>query len=652
MGISPEEANRYVCSEYDPGAQVLYAVNRYNNEFANKIIYLGSNLSIISYTTDKVEFIGRDGSPALPRCFEMAAPARAGGGRTPRRNLVQLAQRVGAGFSSCGVIKVHINLEPGEERSALFFLGECDSPEALRTTAPQYRQTEGFNRDREQSQQWWNTTLSAIEVRTPDRSFDILVNGWLLYQNVACRLYARTGFYQSGGAFGFRDQLQDVLALLAIRPEMVRSQILLHAARQFVEGDVQHWWHPPTGRGVRTKISDDLVWLPYVVARYISDTGDTAILDEEINYLESPPLGEADESYLIPSVSGERGTLFDHCMRALDRAYRLGERGLPLMGAGDWNDGMNEVGTKGRGESVWLGWFLAHTNTLFAKETEDRAEEYAAELRLRARRLVEAIEQSSWDGAWYRRAYFDDGTALGSSANDECQIDSLSQSWSVIVGTGDSERAKKALRSVDARLVDSSARIIKLLSPPFFEGSAEPGFIKGYLRGIRENGGQYTHAATWVVIAHAMLGHGSRAFELFQMLNPITHSMGTEGANRYQGEPYVLCGDVYGVAPHEGRAGWSWYTGSAGWLYQAAVHHILGISLKRGVLSVNPSIPAQWREWSVTLSRPRPVTITFYNPDGVESGVKEIRVNGDVISERAIKLETYSGEIAIQVFLG
>lgn len=652
LGIAPEEAQRHLSTAYEPGAQVLTAVNRYNNEFAGKVVFLGSNLSIISFTTDKLEFIGRDRDVSNPLSLESAGSQRSSSQRTNRRNLVQLSQRVGSGFVPCGVIKVHLNLEPGEERTALFFLGECDSIEGLRSTAPHYRQHETYSHDREVANHWWDSTLSAIQVKTPERSFDILVNGWLLYQTIGCRLFARTGFYQSGGAFGFRDQLQDSLALLLVRPEMVRAQILLHAGRQFIEGDVQHWWHPPTGRGVRTKITDDLVWLPYAVARYLEVTGDTAILDEVIQFLEAPPLGDSDESYLIPSVSAERGTLYEHCIRALERAYRLGSRGLPLMGAGDWNDGMNEVGSKGRGESVWLGWFLAHTFSIFSPIAEARGDERSEEFSRRASELVSSIENTSWDGQWYRRAYDDEGIPLGSAENDECQIDSLAQTWSVIVGTGDTKRAMMAMASVDEHLVDTSARIIKLLTPPFFSGRSEPGFIKGYLRGIRENGGQYTHAATWVVIAQALAGNGSRAFELFQMLNPITHGATSEGVHVYQGEPYVLCGDVYGVEPHKGRAGWSWYTGSAGWLYQAAIHHLLGISLQRDTLVINPCVPAVWREWSVELHSPRKIQIRFENPSGVESGIGSISVNGTQMTGNTIRLGDFSGDIAVVAVLG
>jgi cellobiose phosphorylase len=400
-------------------------------------------------------------------------------------------------------------------------------------------------------------------------------------------------------------------------------------------------------------------------------TGDYQILDEEIQFLESPPLGEHDERYIIPTQSAEYGSLYEHCIRALNRAYKLGERGLPLMGAGDWNDGMNEVGTKGRGESVWLGWFLAHTNSIFAQRMRESTRDLDhtgerldlnSRLEERSRNLVAAIESSSWDGNWYRRAYCDDGVVLGSSESDECKIDSISQSWSVITGTGDTARARMALDSVKRYLVDEESRIIKLLTPPFFEGRAEPGFIKGYLRGIRENGGQYTHAATWVVIAEAMLGRGDTAFELFQMLNPITHCADEVGIQRYKGEPYALCGDVYGVAPHQGRAGWSWYTGSAGWLFQAAVHHILGITIKRGAtkgdtLEIDPCIPSSWREWSVELTLPKKLTITFKNPSGTEKGIKELFVGEsriDLISGKkvSILLTELSGDAEITVIMG
>jgi cyclic beta-1,2-glucan synthetase len=652
MGVFQGEASRYIQSEYDAGSQTLHWVNRYNNEFAGRLVGIGSSLSIVSYTSDKVEFIGRNRSLGSPIALDAAGALRVTNFHTARRNLVRLSQRVGGGYPPCGVLKVLVNLEPGETRNFQFFLHEATSLEALRSNAVRYKKADSLSEDKEKTERSWRRLLSGVSVKTPERSFDILVNYWLLYQTVSCRLFARTGFYQSGGAFGFRDQLQDVMALLLSRPDMVRAQLLLHASRQFVEGDVQHWWHPPTGRGVRTKISDDLVWLPYCVARYCETTGDYGILDEDVQYLESAPLGDSHESYIIPSVSGQRGSLYDHCLRALDRAMRLGERGLPLMGGGDWNDGMNEVGVHGKGESVWLGWFITHTLRLFGPLVEMRDPSRATRYHEQADDLVRAIEATSWDGAWYRRAYCDDGAPLGSIRNDECQIDSIAQTWAVITGEGDPIRAQQAMDAIDVRLVEEQARIIKLLTPPFSSGSLRPGFIKGYLPGIRENGGQYTHASTWVVLANALMKRGQRAFDLFQMLNPITHTDSNSKVAVYQGEPYALCGDVYGVAPHVGRAGWSWYTGSAGWLYQIAIHHLLGIVIKQGSLTVNPCIPGTWDGFEVSITIGVPIRVKVTNPRHVESGVVAVTVNGSSVPVGPINLQGRTEELLVEVVMG
>ena len=575
----------HIVTETDPHSGALFARNAYGRECANRVVFAQVSERERTLTGNRAEFIGRNGSLASPVAMHRK----------------RLSGRTGAALDPCAAIQTQIELADGQEREIVFIFGAARNANEAQQFIQRFAGPVGARQALEAVWEYWNHTLGAVQVETPDPALDVLANGWLLYQTLSCRLWGRSGYYQSGGAYGFRDQLQDSLALIHATPWLAREQLIRCAGRQFLQGDVQHWWHPPNGQGVRTHFSDDYLWLAYATCRYVTATGDTGVLDEQVNFLEGRVLTAEEEAYYDqPQRSAEAASLYEHCVRAIKHGLRFGAHQLPLMGCGDWNDGMNLVGRDGKGESVWLAWFLYENLQQFSDLARSRNDTVTAELcSQQALQLRENIEANAWDGAWYRRAYFDDGTPLGSSTNEECQIDSISQSWAVISGGGDPERARQAMAAVDNRLVKRDAQLIQLLDPPFDTSALEPGYIKGYVPGVRENGGQYTHAAIWTTMAFALLGEQERAWELFTMLNPIQHASEPKTMERYKVEPYVMCADIYGAPPHTGRGGWTWYTGAAGWMYRLTLETLLGLRLEMDRLIITPCIPAHWESYKI-----------------------------------------------------
>jgi cyclic beta-1,2-glucan synthetase len=638
LGVSRAATVPFTVTKRDEETGAIFATNVWNEDFGGGVAFADLGGRQTAWTADRTEFIGRNGRLDSPSGL---APG------------VALSGRAGAGLDPCAALSTSLELSPGAEAEVVFLLGQgADSADARRLV----RQMRAANLDAalDEVRRFWDDTLGALQVKTPDRSMDLMLNRWLLYQALACRVWARAAFYQSSGAFGFRDQLQDVMALSAARRDVVRQHLLRAASRQFAAGDVQHWWHEPSGRGVRTRISDDLLWLPHALVQFIEVTGDRSVLDETVPFLEGAPLAPGEtERYFAPRVSVERATVFEHAARALDRSLAVGRHGLPLMGTGDWNDGMNRVGAGGHGESVWLAWFLHSTLWEFAGLAEQRGEmERASRWRAHVEALGKAVEAEGWDGDWYRRAFFDDGTPLGSSSNDECRIDSVAQSWGVISGAADPQRCRRAMAALEEYLVRRGDGLVLLLTPPFDKMRPDPGYIKGYLPGVRENGGQYTHAALWAVIAFAALGEGDKAGELFALLNPINHASTRSGLHRYKVEPYVAAADIYAEPPHVGRGGWTWYTGSAGWMYRAGIEWILGFRLRGTRLHIDPCIPRAWPGYEVTFRyHSARYRLTVENPHGSTRGVARVGLDGQPVEGREISLSDDGRQHEILVVL-
>jgi len=639
LGVNRSASQTYIVPEYDHASKSLLARNRYNIEFGERVAFLAANKAPHGLTTDRTEFLGRMGDISRPVAL----------------NRVGLTSIVEAGLDPCAVIQLHIDLPVGGSEEVFFLLGQGQNREDALQLIQTYQKPEQVEATWLAVTEFWNQILGTVTVKTPNVAMDILLNRWLLYQSLSCRIWGRSGFYQSSGAFGFRDQLQDVMALLLTAPKIARDHILRAAHYQFEAGDVLHWWHPPNGRGVRTRCSDDLLWLPFVVAQYVQTTGDKAILDEPVPFLRGEPLkvGE-DERYGQYEATTETYSLYEHCLRAIKRGSTAGIHGLPLMGAGDWNDGMNRVGIEGQGESVWLGWFLCSILTQFASICQLRFDTDQASIYMQQANLLKtALETTSWDGKWYRRAYYDDGTPLGTKEGLECQIDSIAQSWAVISGGGDPSHAQQAMSAVQEYLVRQDEQLLLLFTPPFDKTELDPGYIKSYPPGIRENGGQYTHAALWAVWAFAQLGQGNLSGELFGLLNPISHGDTPEKIEKYRVEPYVVAADVYSVAPHNGRGGWTWYTGSASWMYRLGIEQLLGLKRKGNRLEFAPCIPADWTGYTITYRNGETVyTIHIHNPHGVNGGIVQMMLDGNLIPQNYILLQNDGLPHEVHIELG
>ncbi|HVE51553.1 MAG TPA: cyclic beta 1-2 glucan synthetase, partial [Casimicrobiaceae bacterium] len=638
LGDLKPKTTMHVVTEIDPVSGAVFARNAFHPEFADNVAFFDVDDVTRTISGDRTEFIGRNGTLRDP-----AALARA-----------RLSGRVGAAMDPCTAIQIPFELPAGQSREIVFRLGVGRGLEDANRLVMRYRKSGAARAALETVKAYWSKALGAVSVSTPDLALDLLANGWLIYQTLACRVWARSGYYQSGGAYGFRDQLQDTMALLHAEPQLAREHLVRCASRQFVEGDVQHWWHPPLGRGVRSHCSDDFLWLPLATCRYVASTGDVGVLSERMAFLEGRPVGADEESYYdLPIRSGEEATLYQHCVRAIERGLAFGAHGLPLIGSGDWNDGMNNIGARGAGESVWLGFFLFEVLKQFGRLADRHGDTtFAQRCAKEAQTLRGNLKRHGWDGEWYRRAYFDDGTPLGTAQGVECRIDSISQSWSVLSGAGDPARSRAAMRAVDEHLVDREHALIALLDPPFDKADLDPGYIRGYVPGVRENGGQYTHGAIWTVMAFAALHESESAWELMTMINPINHARTPEAIATYRAEPYVVAADVYAVVPHSGRGGWSWYTGSAGWMYRLIVESLLGVVREADRLRFAPLLPAAWPSCEIryrfgeTLYR---ITLRRgSSPDAKDS----VHVDGIERRDRAVPLVDDRQEHVVEVVVG
>lgn len=637
LGTAREQTAPYITSEFDPGSHALLTRNSYNTDFGQRVAFLASTREPAGITTDRREFLGKLGSYTRPAALERV-------GVTPR---------IEPGSDPCAVMQCLLWLQPGETKEITFLLGQGADREEAKRLISYFQNIEHVENAKEELRKFWDDILEQTQVRTPDPAMDILLNRWLLYQSLSCRFWGRTALYQSSGAYGFRDQLQDVMGYVNTRPDLTRQHIIESARHQFEEGDVLHWWHPPAGRGIRTRCSDNLLWLPFVTAYYVQTTGDPSVLEEEIPFLSAPPLEPQEHERYGQFPPGQISTLYEHCCRALDKGSTAGPHGIPLMGAHDWNDGMNRVGYLGRGESIWLGWFLATTLSQFADICEMRGDQKrASEYRARTVDLIKALEKNGWDGGWYLRAYYDDGSPLGSSANHECRIDSIAQSWSIISRLADPRRATQAMDAVHDHLVRAQDALILLFTPPFHRTARDPGYIKGYPPGIRENGGQYTHAALWAIWAFAQMEQGDRAVQLFRLINPIYHANTPESVERYCVEPYVIAADVYSVAPNVGRGGWTWYTGSASWMYRLGIEMILGLQRKGEHLQIKPNIPRDWGEFQINYRFGDSLyRILVKQPQDGESGKQSMMMDGNLFPEDLIPLSSDGGNHEIVITL-
>ena len=628
LGELPIRSARFVETWLEDGA--VLARNPMSGEFAARVAFASLAVegvpATLLYSGDRAEFLGPGGSLRSPRALSQ----------------VNLMSRVGSGLDPCFAEQATFELAAGAAAEVLLLFGEGDHPDEARELLARYRESGAATQALADSRRSWQRLLGTIQVETPVPALDLMVNGWLLYQTVSCRMWGRSALYQSGGAFGFRDQLQDAAALVAVRPDWTRAQILLHAAHQFVEGDVLHWWHPPADRGLRTRFADDLLWLPYVTSHYVRATGDREILAEMVPYLKAGLLAEGQDEALVPAEPAhEFRELYEHCCRAIDRSMATGDHGLPLFGTGDWNDGMNAVGRLGRGESVWMGFFLYAVLGDFLPLCRAQGDQLrAVRYQEHRERLRTALELEAWDGEWYRRGWYDDGAPLGSKDSDECQIDALVQAWAVISGAAARPRTETAMNEVEARLVLEREQLVRLLDPPFDRTVHDPGYIRGYLPGVRENGGQYTHAALWVVRALFEIDRPHRAAKLLEMLSPVSHTASRAAADLYEVEPYVVAADVYGAPPHVGRGGWTWYTGSAGWMFRVVIESLFGMRFDAGNrLLVSPRVPIGWKALRVR-----------YRPPG-RGGVLEIDMKSTAL-RTAVVLSAELDGVALPVEAG